>query len=194
MLEFSEELGSIVTKHEDRERNPKKTVIDGVYVPALRHLLDEYVVPKESKELKSTAQCLLACGGYVEAAYIGYPKGFWWAVLVSSIAGLAGQLVAANIPVNAGGSVHDSGFVISGGKMRYGFIACDHGKAEPAWLSGAASSAKQLESQYNTRRMALIVREMKGTPPDVLPGTKFPVIVGTETSEVTRGYAGAMLD
>jgi hypothetical protein len=187
-------LGSIVTREEDRGKTPEKTVIDGVYVPALRHLLDEYIVPKESKELKSTAQCLLACGGYVEAAYIGYPKGFWWSVLVSSTGGIAGQVEAANIPVNAGGSVHDCRFAISDGKKRYGLIAYDHGKAEPAWLTGVADSAKQFESQYNTHRTALIVREMKGTPPQLLPGTKVPVIVGTDPLAVTGGYVAAMLN
>ena len=111
-----------------------------------------------------------------------------------SIGGLGGQLVVANIPVNAGGTVHDCGFVISDGKARYGLIACDHGKAEPAWLAGAAKSANEFESQYNTGGMALIIREMKGTPPEFLPGTKFPVIVGADMSEVTGAYVGAMLD
>jgi hypothetical protein len=193
MLEFSEQLGSIVAGEEDRKKNPQKTVIDGVYVPALRHLLNEYAVPEESKNLKFTAKCLLACGGYVEAAYIGYPSGFWWNVVVSTSSGMIGELAAANIPVNARGSVHDCRFVISDGKRRYGLIACDRGKTEPAWLAGAAESAKQLESEYSTHRTAFIVREMEGAFPQFLPGTSVPLIVGADVPGVTSGFVAAMM-
>lgn len=163
-----------------------------MYVPALRHLLEKYTVPEESNSLKLKAQCLLACGGYVEAAYIGYPNGFWWNVLVASSTSIAGKLVTANIPVNVGGSVHDCKFVISDGQKQYGLVACDQGEAESGWLTGAANSAKQLESEYRTHRTAFIVREIKGAFPKSLPGTKVRLIVGTDVAAVTDGFVAAM--
>jgi hypothetical protein len=136
MLEFSEHLGSIVTTEEDRRENPHKTIIDGVYVPALRHLMDKYAVPEGSKDLTLKAQCLLACGGYVEAAYLGYPNGFWWNVLVSSSAGIAGKLVAASIPVNVSGAVHDCKFVISDGESGTALLPATTAKLNPVGLRG----------------------------------------------------------
>ena len=193
MLEFSEQLASVVCPEKERGKLPKKTVIDGVYVPALNHLLNDYVVPEESKELKSNAQCLLACGGYVEAAYIDYPKGFWWTVLMSSISAIGGQLVTADIPVNVRGTVHNCRFAISDRKRTYGLIVCDRGRAETTWLTGAAESAIEFESKSNSYRTAMIVREMKGAPPEFLPGTKVRVIAGGDASGVTDAYVRAVL-
>jgi hypothetical protein len=165
-----------------------------VYVPALHHLLNEYTVPQGSETLKSTAQCLLACGGYVEAAYLGYPKGFWWKVLTSAAAGIEGQLVSAHIPVNIGGSVHDCRFLISDGKKPYGLIACDDGNAEASWLTGATQAAMQFQSESNAYRTGMIVRDMHGSPPQFLPGTKAPLIAGGDAPAVTDAYLRAMLD
>jgi hypothetical protein len=82
--------------------------------------------------------------------------------------------------------VHDCKFVFSDGEKRYGLVACDHGKAESAWLAGAKDSAEQLESEYSTYRTAFIVREMEGAYPEVLPGTEIPLIVGIDASAVPR--------
>ena len=194
MLDFSEQLSSVVLSEKDREKNPKKTVIDGVYIPALHHLLNQYAVPAESNALKSKAQCLLSCGGYVEAAYIGYPNDFWWTVLNSSVSAIQGKLLEANIPVNVGGTVHDCKFVISDGRTVYGLIACDHGEVEAAWLSGAAKSAMDFQSQSSLYRAAMLVREMRGEPPELLPDTKVPVIVGSDPAAITAAYVRAMLD
>jgi hypothetical protein len=121
-----------------------------------------------------------------------YPKGFWWNVLISSSRRMASQLMAANIPINMGGSVHDCKFVISDGKRRYGLVACDYGRAEPAWLEGAANSAKQFRSEYSTQRVAFVVRRMKGAAPQFLPGTRVPLIVGNTTSAISDAFADVM--
>ncbi len=192
MLDFSERLGLIVTNEEDRKKNAKKIVIDGVYVPALHHLLHHYKVPKKSPILRLAAQCLIACGGYVEAGYIGYPKGFWWKVLTYSARRLASNVVTASVPVNVGGTVHDCKFVFSNKDKRYGFVACDDGSSESDWLKGAANSAHQVQSTYSTQHVALIVRSMEGEAPKLLPGTEVPVIVGTDPKIVTNEFVVAM--
>ncbi len=194
MLAFSERLGATMLDEKVREKHSQKTVIDGVYVPALYHLLNEYSVPKKSSVLKLHGQCLLACGGYVEAAYIGYPDGFWWNTLISSVRSMRGKLITVKIPVNADGSVNDCKFVISAEKRTFGIIACDSGGRESAWLAGAAESAKKFESENGIFRMAFIVREMKSAPPKFVPNTKIPVIVGKDPSVVAQTYARAMLD
>lgn len=188
MLDFSENLGSVVTSDNDRKKILKKKIIDGVYVPALHHLLHEYTVPQESERdrLRFKARYLLTCRGYVEAAYIGYPSGFWWTVLTSSFEKMSGEPIAANIPINIGGTVQDCKFVISDGKRRYGIIACDDGNAGNAWIDGAAKSAERLQSEYSTQRTAFVVREMQGGAPEVLPGTQVPLIVGDSVPEITK--------
>lgn len=193
MLDFSEQLGDIVVPDEERKKNTKKVIIEGVYVPALRHLLHEYSVPGESQaELRNAARLLIACGGYVEAAYIDYPKGFWWEVLMSSSTKLASEVITAIVPVRGNGSVFDSKFVFSDGAKTFGLIACDRGRADSDWLEGAAKSLHQLGSQYTLGRGALVVRKMEGTAPLVLAGTDFRVIVGTDATEVTTKLVCAM--
>jgi len=53
VLEFSERLSLVVTSNEERQKSSRKKIIDGVYVPALHHLLKEYEVPQESEKLGS---------------------------------------------------------------------------------------------------------------------------------------------
>lgn len=193
MLAFSERLAAKVLSESERQKNTEKTVIDGVYVPALEHLLKQYRAPTRSKDLKLKAQCLAACGGYVEAAYIGYPNGFWWNVFTSSAKALKGCPLPATI-YDTGDDVHNCKFAISAGNKRYGFIACDHGETDPAWLSGASSSVKEFQALTHADRTALIVRELNGSAPKFLPRTKIPVICGSVLSEVVQTYVRAMLD
>lgn len=192
-LAFSERLAAKILSESERQKNSEKTVIDGVYVPALKHLLNEYRVPTKSKDLKLKAQCLAACGGYVEAAYIGYPNGFWWNVFTSSTKALKGCPTSAAIH-DTGDDVHNCRFAISAGNKRYGFIACDRGETNPVWLSGAASSAREFQAMTDANRTALIVRELNGSAPKFLPRTKIPVISGSDPSEVVQAYVRAMLD
>ena len=188
MLAFSERLASTVLSEKDRMNHTEKTVIDGVYVRALEHLLKQYTVPNKSPDLKLKAQCLLVCGGYVEAAYIGYPNGFWWNVLTSSTRALKGRPLAAFIR-DTGDDVHNCKFAISAANRTYGYVACDHGEAESDWLSGAEKSVKDFKSEIGAYRTALIVREMSGKPPEFLPRTKIPVIVDSNPSAIADAYA-----
>jgi hypothetical protein len=193
MLDFSERLGLVVATEEERQRHPKRRVIDGVYVPSLRHLFSHYKTPKKrSKRLKLAAQCLIACGGYVEAAYIGYPNEFWWKLLISGAQQLASDVVAAVVPVNARGTVHDCKFVLSDGDKTYGLVACDHGTVQPTWLKEAARSVRQLQSKYGAQRAALVVGRMDGSAPPFLPDTEIPLIVGTSSSTVIDKFVAAM--
>jgi len=163
MLDFSEQLGRSVLSEVDRKRFPEKRVIDGVYVPALGHLLTKYRVPKKSKVLKLAAQCLLVCGGYVEAAFIGYPDRYWWEVLLRISCALNAGPFAANVPVNTSGEVNGCVFVFSSNGVRCAFIAYDQG--EPRWLVDIANRAVLLQAAYNADRAAIIVRKMNGAVP-----------------------------
>jgi len=193
MLTFSDLLGLVITSEEELQKFPKRKVIDGVYVPALHHLLSQYHTPKRrTRVVKLTAQCLTACGGYVEAAYIGYPKGFWWKVLMSAAIGLSSSVVVATVPVNASGTVHDCKFILSDGDRTYGLVACDHGTTQSRWLESAAASVKQMQSRYGPERVALLVRWIPGGAPDFLPSTRIPVVAGSNLLEMTRKLLTAM--
>jgi hypothetical protein len=69
---------AVICSEEERKKHSGKRIIDGVYVPALHHIL-AYNVPKDPKHqpLTLVAHCLLLCRGYVEASFVGYPNGFW---------------------------------------------------------------------------------------------------------------------
>jgi hypothetical protein len=179
LLDFSVHLGRVVNSEDERKKSAKMLVIDGVYVPALYHLLNKYHTPNKSPDLILGARSLVACGGYVEAAHLGYPDGFWWEVLVLVSKTLGRGPISGNVPVNVGGRVHDSKFVFSHAGQRCGFVACDGGNTGPDWLAGAAKSAKQLQADCSVEEVAFIVRRMKGTTPapERLPDTAVPLFV-----------------
>ena len=106
-------------------------------------------------------------------------------MLISICQRMPSQIIAANIPVNARGTVHDAKFVFSARATRYGMVACDLGKAEGGWLKGALESARRLRSDYNARGVVFVVREMQGAAYH-LPGNKIPLIVGSSASDVTN--------
>jgi hypothetical protein len=192
VLDFSEQLSKVVLSEPDRQNCQKKTVIDGVYVPALHHLLFDYTVPQVSERLKPAANCLIACGGYVEAGYIGYPNGFWWELLTCTSQELKSDVVSASIPVNVGGTVQDCRFVLSDGNKTYGLVACDHGNAGAAWLKGAAESATNLQSKSGADRVVLVVRDMKGRTPEFLPESQVPIITGSMQDAITHKVVKAL--
>ena len=113
VLGFSKRHANIVLPEHKLEHNSERLVIDGVYVPALDHLLKRYRTPIESPDLHLSAQILLACGGYVESAFIGYPDGFWWSVLMGIARLLKTGPHTADIHVNPSGSVHDAKIVFA---------------------------------------------------------------------------------
>jgi hypothetical protein len=81
LLRFSRRLARAVSEFTGVVA-PRTHVINGVFVPALRHLFT-YEVPHRSKRLVLAGKCLAACGDYAVAADIGYPDGFWWEFLIS---------------------------------------------------------------------------------------------------------------
>jgi hypothetical protein len=176
MLQFSEKLATIVTPESARMENPKKRVIDGVYVPALSHLLYDYVVPTRSDHLVYAAQCLLTCGGYVEAAYLGYPNGFWWLVLTKAAQLLGTAPAVSNVPVNISGRVHNCSFVFSVGGERHGLIFFEAGHNNSEWLEAAVRICLQLRRFYSTKAIILLVNRFTGKIPTTLPKRIFLVI------------------
>jgi hypothetical protein len=100
--------------------------------------------------------------------------------------------VAAIVPVNVGGTVHDCKFVLSDGNKAYGLVACDNGTADAAWLEGATESVKQLQSKYGIQRAVLVVHRMKGAAPTFLPGTQVPLVVGVNQTTITKSVCTAL--
>jgi hypothetical protein len=186
MLNFSEQLGRIVLPEAKRKRFPEKRIIDGVYVPALGHLLNKYRVPRKSLELKLAAQCLLRCGGYVEAAFIGYPDGYWWRVLLTISRALNVAPSAVNIPVNIGGEVEECAFVFSSNGMSCAFIAYE--QIEANWLEHITELAMQLRTEYNAERVAIIVCKINGEAPNDSTETKVPLIICDDATEAADTF------
>lgn len=183
MLDFSEQLGRIVLPEAKRKRFPEKRIIDGVYVPALGHLLNKYRAPRKSPGLKLAAQCLLGCGGYVEAAYIGYPDGFWWKLLFIISRALNVAPIALNIPVNIYGELADFTFVFSSNGGSCGFISYDRAGVWSDWVESVTQSAEHLKGAYGVERIAVVVRTIDGVASDDSLGERIPVIVSNDPTE-----------
>jgi hypothetical protein len=191
MLGFSEQLGRIVLPEAERKHFPEKRVIDGVYVPALSHLLEKYRVPDKSKELKLAAKCLLTCGGYVEAAFVTYPDGYWWTVLTTIAFALDTGPFAADIPVNIGGEIEGCSFAFSSKGMSCAFLAYDQPKLN--WLEHITERAMQLQTAYNAERVAIIVRRMDGVaPPDGSTNRNIPLIVCDDPTQAAAAFMEAI--
>jgi hypothetical protein len=196
MLDFSEELGRIVLPETARERFPEKRVIDGVYVPALDHLLNKYQVPEKSPELKLIAQCLLGCGGYVEAAYMGYPDGFWWKLLLTISRSFNVAPFATDIPVNSYGDVRHCTFVFSSNGMSCGFISYDEGGrgwSRRDWQEAARESAEQLRASCGVEKIAIVVRTLDGHEPQPELDKTIPVIISNDPKEAADMFLTAVV-
>jgi len=177
MLEFSKVLAHVVLPKAELQRYEKKTLISGVYVPALHHLLRQYGIPTRRGDLQQNARWLAICGGYVEAAHLGYPEGFWWLALLNLSKGLGVGPSSGSVPVNASGRVHDCRFVFIRDGNSYGVIACDQVLGNEKWLRGAAESAAKFWEAHKLARAVLIGRVGEGNLPEFLPKTKVALVV-----------------
>jgi hypothetical protein len=186
-LEFSEQLGNLIVPQQERML-PKRKVIEGVYVPALSHLLHKYSTPSKSDDLAYSARNLLACGGYVEAACIGYPDGFWWDLLNRISIEIKATSTAAQIYVNTSHSIQDCKFVLINEGTRCGFVACDEGNAGAAWLTGALESTRDFRASNNLHKTACVVRRMEGAPPAYLPEDDIPLIVNSDPKAAAQRF------
>jgi hypothetical protein len=182
MLEFSKVLADIVLPRAELQRCEKKTLISGVYVPALHHLLRRYRIPTRRNDLQQNARWLAVCGGYVEAAHLGYPDGFWWRALLNLSKRLGAGPSSGIVPVNASGRVHDCKFVFIRNGNSYGVIACDEVLGNEKWLRGAAESASKLWEAQKLARAVLIGRVGEGNLPDFLPRTKVALVVEKDSN------------
>jgi hypothetical protein len=191
LLGFSVQLARVINPGEEWKNSAKMRVIDGVYVPALYHLLHKYETPKESPDLIIGARSLAACGGYVEAAYFGYPDGFWWKMLLLLSKALGSGPVAGNVPVGITGLIHDCKFLFSQDGHRYGFIACDRANDSQGWLAGATKSAQKWKADYSAEKVAFVVQQMKGVAPERLPDTDISLLVDNDPQQATKRLIAA---
>jgi len=192
MLEFSDVLAELVLPGRLLCQSAKKTVISGVYVPALYHLLRTYRVPSRRDNLQTNARILAVCGGYVEAARVGYPDGFWWQTLLNVSSGLDAGPSAAIVPVSTSGKVHDCKFTFIKEGKSYGVIACDEVMANDKWLRGAADSAKELLDTHKLASAVLIGREGQGNLPSHLPGTGVALVIDGDPGRAAAGAIAAL--
>lgn len=194
MLEFSDQLGEVIMARSELNKSPTKSIISGVYVPALYHLLDKYQVPKESETLLLNARCLLACGGYVEACYFEYPDSFWWRFLLGLSERIGTGPTLVDIPVNISGQIHDCKFVFAHGGKAYGIVVCDQVVNNEKWLRVARDSVARLHVAQGLSAVALVGREVDGGCPSFLPGGNIPVIVDGDPTRLSEKAFTALTD
>lgn len=182
MLEFSKALAEVVLPRCELQQYEKKRAISGVYVPALCHLLRASRIPTRRDNLQQKARWLAVCGGYVEAARMGYPDGFWWQTLLNLSDGLGVGPSSGVVPVSASGRVHDCKFVFVKDGRSYGVIACDEVLGNEKWLRGAAGSATKLLDAHKLAIAVLIGRVGQENLPDFLPGTRVALVVSQDAN------------
>jgi hypothetical protein len=191
VLEFSESLARAVRldEHAEREMMP---VIDGVYVPALHHLLSRYSRPSSSDSLKLRARCLQACGGYAEAALIGYPDGYWWTLVVGISEAIRSGPSAATIPLGVSGDVYNCRFVFVTDEGPCGLVACDKIIDSIKWLEGARESLEEFSMTHGLKRVVLAgQRPLESV--SAVPGTNIPIVIRAEPLNAAGEIARAFL-
>jgi hypothetical protein len=188
MLEFSNDLSLLTAPDEQLQSHPQKRIIDGLYVPALDHLLNQYTRPVESEDLYLTADCLRACRGYIEAAFIGYPDGFWWTCVVE-ISRVFAPMRASRVFVRSHGAISDCRFVFTDHPRNFGIIACDVAKDDHEWRRGVADSARGLRDDYVTAGVAVVTRYAESQPPAFLED--IPLVVADDPAAIAKGCLAA---
>jgi hypothetical protein len=180
-LEFSKILAETVMPRRKLQELPKKTVISGAYVPALRHLLEKYTVPpKRRGQLKLNAKLLDTCKDYVDAACLGYPDGFWWQFLLRLGETLRAEPSLDPTSRPSSEAVFDCKFIFTSDEGTYGVVACDEIKAATKWLEGAAESCDKFSMAHALSCTVLVGKIQDATPPSFLPGDKVAVIVDSD--------------
>ena len=136
---------------------------------------------------------LAVCGGYVEAARLGYPDGFWWRTLLSLSNGLGVGPSSGVVPVSASGQVHDCKFVFVKDGMSYGVIACDEVLGNEKWLREAAESAISLLDAHKLASAVLIGRAGQRNLPDFLPGERVALVVERDPNRAAEKAIAALM-
>jgi hypothetical protein len=182
MLEFSKVLADVIMPRQELRSCEKKLLISGVYVPALYHLLRKYTIPSppQRQRLRRNARILGICGGYVEAARLGYPDGFWWQTLFIISDALGTAPSSGAVLVQASDQVHDCKFVFVKDGKTVGVVACDEVLGNEKWLSGAAKSAREFLEGRKLDRAVLIGRRAEGNLPEFLPETQVALVIGQD--------------
>jgi hypothetical protein len=190
MLAFSDNLSLLIATNEELEREPQKRIIDGLYVPALDHILNHYTKPAKSDALYLTADCLRACRGYIEAAFIGYPNGFWWGCLEEISRVFGSPMRASRVFVRSHGAISDCRFVFTDEHRRnFGIVACDVAKNDPEWRRWVAQSARALINDYVTGGVAVVTRYAEGEPPERLDD--IPLVVADDPALMAKACLAA---
>jgi hypothetical protein len=189
MLSFSNDLSLLVATDEELSNQPQKRIIDGLHVPALYHLLEHYTAPPDSDDATLTAHCLGACRGYAEAAFIGYPNGFWWSCMLQISRMLGCPMRASRVFVRSTGAISDCRFVFTDGPRNFGIIACDIAEDDPKWREGAMDSARGLRDDYVTAGVVVLARYAEGTPPPMLEDV--PVVIADNPDAIAKGCLAA---
>ena len=159
LLKYSSKLAHVIAQNRGFTRLPKRHALSGVFVPALHHLLEEYSVPLVRNTVN--AKCLQVCGDYPTAASFGYPDGFWWRVLRGLSECVGAPPLAASMPLNAGGQVHDYVVVFQYSGHRCGIVACEEMVFGEKWVKEALAATEKHTEDYGLDSTVVVARLRK---------------------------------
>jgi hypothetical protein len=189
LLSFSARLARCITRHQDLTSVPRKYVISGAFVPALHHIVRYYEPPKVSTSLNLHAKCLATCGDYATAAYLGYPKGFWWRFLTAIAEGLATAPEISIIPIRTNDVVHDAKLVFSCKGRRCGVILCDKLDSNARWVSEASESARKFAADHVLERTVFVAEKVVPAEASQIRTAcaELPGVIGEDAKRVAEG-------
>src|SRR5262249_53272168 len=114
--------------------------------------------------------------GYVEAALIGYPDG-WWQTLLNLSAAFGTMPSSGIVLVPASDQVYDCRFVFARDGKTLGVIACDEVFSNEKWLNSAAARGQEFLQARKLDKAVLIGRLAEPNLPDSLPKTPITLVI-----------------
>jgi hypothetical protein len=185
MLKFSAKLARVIAKDKGLARFPRKYILSGVFIPGIRHLLEEYTLPQGRNMLQ--AKCLAVCGDYPSAASFDYPNGFWWKFLLALAELIGGPPLLASMPLNVSGQVHDYVVVFHNLDRRCGIVACEQMVFGDKWMKEAALAVDKHAEEYGLQSTVLVAHSRKdeGATEDV----SFEFVISDNPTEAAESIA-----
>jgi hypothetical protein len=153
----------------------KTHVLDGVYVPALHHLM-AYEQPSPGYSLDETemrrrhvsAWHLLNAGDYLSSIERGYPDGHWWKFLMRLCELFPNPPALVSQPQFARWGVFTEwNFVFGLGENKVVLSLRDSVLFESKWIETVRENLRILAGEMNTKRAVLVAGKNKG--PSLLP-------------------------
>jgi hypothetical protein len=177
----------------------KTHVLDGVYVPALHHLLS-YEQPRpgyalddnETRRRHISAWHLLKTGDYLSAIERGYPDGHWWQFVMRLCDLFPKPPRHMSQPDFTGGGILTGwGFVFGLGEENVAITLRDMVLFETEWIKGARENLNELARRARAPKAVLVARRNKG-PDSLSPDTdlsSFLIIEADPIAAAEKAFA-----